>query len=58
MKVGDLVKCDTDPGPWRVGVIVRFDKDEDPVVCYYNETPETITESFYHWHVEVIDGTN
>ena len=37
---------------------LRFDKDEDPVVCYYNETPETITESFYHWHVEVIDGTN
>ena len=56
MKVGDLVKCNTDPGPWRVGVIVRFDKDEDPVVCYYNETP--MTESFYHWHVEVIDGTN
>ena len=56
MKVGDLVKCNTDPGPWRVGVIVRFDKDKDPVVCYYNETP--MTESFYHWHVEVIDGTN
>ena len=31
MKVGDLVKCDTDPGPWRVGVIVRFDKDKDPL---------------------------
>ena len=56
MKVGDLVKCNTDPGPWRVGVIVRFDKDEDPVVCYYNETP--IVEPFYRWHVEVMDETN
>jgi hypothetical protein len=56
MKVGDLVKCDLGDYPeeiHRVGVITGFDEDDDPVVCYYNETP--LTEPFYRYHVEVIN---
>ena len=33
-----------------------FDEDDDPIVCYYDQTP--ISDPFYRHHVEVIDGAN
>jgi len=56
MKVGDLVKIDIDRDKGRVGVITGFDEDNDPIVCYYNQAPRS--DSFYHYHVEVINETN
>ena len=56
MKVGDLVKIDIGRAPGsglRVGIITGFDKDNDPVVYYYDQVPQT--EPFYHYHVEVIN---
>jgi len=59
MKIGDLVKCDIGQYPEegvRVGVITSFDDDDDPIVCYYNQTPQS--EPFYRDHVEVINEAN
>tara|TARA_R110002110_G_scaffold95365_1_gene246318 strand:- start:191 stop:370 length:180 start_codon:yes stop_codon:yes gene_type:complete len=56
MKIGDLVKCDIGQYPEegvRVGVITGFDEDSDPIVYYYNQTPQS--EPFYRDHVEVIN---
>ena len=56
MKVGDLVKIDIgrddEPG-YRAGVITGFDKDDDPIVCYYDQEP--YNNPFYRHHVEVIN---
>ena len=59
MKVGDLVQIDigrSDEPGYRAGIITGFDKDNDPVVCYYDQVPQT--EPFYHYHVEVINEAN
>ena len=57
MKVGDLVKydCGRDEISPRIrgGVITGFDEDNDPIVCYYNQAPQT--DPFYRYHVEVIN---
>jgi hypothetical protein len=56
MNIGDLVRCDIGSYPdegYRVGVITGFDEDDDPIVCYYNQTPQS--EPFYRYHVEVIN---
>tara|TARA_R110000824_G_scaffold263781_1_gene452601 strand:+ start:237 stop:428 length:192 start_codon:yes stop_codon:yes gene_type:complete len=56
VKVGDLVKCDLGRFPGegvRVGIITGFDEDDDPIVCYYDQTP--ISDPFYRHHVEVIN---
>jgi len=56
MKVGDLVKIAIARAPepgHRVGIIAGFDKDNDPVVCYFDQVPQT--DPFYRYHVEVIN---
>ena len=53
MKVGDLVKIDIGRDRGRVGVITDFDRDDDPIVCWYDVEPRS--DAFYHYHVEVIN---
>jgi len=56
MNIGDLVRCDIGSSPdegHRVGIITGFDKDDDPIVCYYDQEP--YNNPFYRHHVEVIN---
>jgi len=50
------VRCDIGSSPdegHRVGIITGFDKDDDPIVCYYDQEP--YNNPFYRHHVEVIN---
>jgi len=58
VKVGDTVKCRINvrgslyKKRYRVGMIVGFDKDNDPVVCYYDVNP--VRSAMYRRDVEVL----
>jgi len=53
MKLGDLVKWNDDiVSSKEMGMIVRFDEDNDPVVLWQSKE-ETMCQ--YRYHVEVLD---
>jgi len=60
VKVGDMVRCTLNVGGslykkrYRVGVIVRFDDDNDPVVCYFDKNP--VCTSMYRADVQVLSA--
>jgi hypothetical protein len=61
VKVGDLVTFDEDPD-WddlarRLGIIVSFDEDDDPIIIWSDKRFNGQAEPNYRSHIVVISET-